>query len=119
MSVSTNTINFGNYNGTEDFNNDDLNVTVTSGLNYDLSATMLKDIISERGDVMNPKLLNIKESTKKDFSIFNKIGEKLFLVQNSPAGRDNIHNIHFKLIGDSSVKAGNYTTTIQFEATQK
>lgn len=119
MSVSTNTITFGNYNGTQDFTNNDLNITVSSGLNYDITATMMKNLTSERGDIMSSNLLNVKEFTKKDYNIFQNIGDKLFLVQNSPAGRDNIHNIHFKLLGDSSVKAGNYKTTIQFETIQK
>lgn len=38
---------------------------------------------------------------------------------NAPNGKDNVHNINFKLIGDSSVKADTYNTSIKFEATQK
>lgn len=119
LSMSTNTISFDSYNGTKNFENDDLSVSITSGLNYDLSASMTNELSSSEGYNINSNLLGVKEGSMNEFNTFETIGQKVFLVTNASAGRDNIHNITFKLLGDSSVKAGNYSTTIKFEVEQK
>ena len=63
--------------------------------------------------------LQIKTSNDSDYTPFTTIGDKVFLVANAPNGKDNVHNINFKLLGDSSVKADTFNTSIKFEATQK
>lgn len=121
LALSTNQITFANYNGTQDFTNDDLDVTVSSGLNYDLSATMLEEFTPtfDSSAVMPSELLSIKTSTDNDYKEFTTVGTPIMLVENASNGKNVKHDINFKLKGDSSVKADTYNTTIRFEATQK
>ena len=53
MTLSTNQISFNGYNGVQDITNSDLNITVSSGLNYDINAQVLDEF---RGVRTEPSL---------------------------------------------------------------
>lgn len=121
MALSTNQISFTGYNGTQDLINNNLNITVSSGLNYDLNAK-LNDELRGTNDItaiIDKSNLKIKTLTDTEYKEFTTIGTPITLVENASNGKNNVHNINFKLLGDSSVKADTYNTSITFEAVQK
>ena len=121
MSLSTNQISFTGYNGIEDLINNDLNITVSSGLNYDLFAKLNSEIkgTNDIEAIIDKSNLKIKTLDDLEYKEFTTIGTPIKLVDNAPNGKNKVHNINFKLLADSSVKADTYNTSITFEATQK
>lgn len=121
VSLSTNEINFLNYNGTQDFEKTDFSIKVSSGLAYDIDAILTKDLtdIVDSENKISSEHLGLKLKDIGDYSFFTQEGDKKNLVTNSPSGSENTHNIDIKLKGDSSVKPNTYKGTITFEVTQK
>ena len=119
MTMDTNTIDFTGYDGVSDTTNDTLSITVKSGLNYDLSATLTDEIRHSDGvTTMDKSHLRIKTSDDSDYKEFTDIGTPVTIVNNKQYG-EHKHNINFKLIADSAVKAGDYEASVKFEVTQK
>lgn len=120
-SLSTNQISFTSYNGTEDLTNNELNITVTSGLYYDLFVTLDSEIrgTNDTNAVIDKANFKIKTSDDLEYKSIVNVGERVNLVSNHVNGRDFVHNINLKLLQDSSVKADTYKTTITFEVVQK
>lgn len=121
MNLSTNKITFTGYNGTQDLTNSDLDITVSSGLNYDINAKVLDEIKGTQDATSKIAIgnLGIKTSAENDYKHFTAVGTPIKVVSNATNGRDKVHNIDLKLKGDASVKADTYKTTLQFEAVQK
>ena len=119
MTMDTNTIDFTGYDGVSDTTNDTLSITVKSGLNYDLSATLTDEIRHSDGvTTMDKSHLRIKTSDDSDYKEFTDIGTPVTIVNNKQYG-EHKHNINFKLIADSAVKSGDYEASVKFEVTQK
>lgn len=118
MSLSTNQISFENYSGVEDFE-DNLTVTVSSGLNYDLSVTAVEELAgtNNSSNHIDLSLLSIGENGR-DSVEFEEVNRPVLVSENAPNGT-NEHDVVLRIKGDSSVKADTYTTTLQFEAQQK
>lgn len=120
-SLSTNQISFASYNGTEDLMNNELNITVSSGLYYDLFVTLDSEIrgTNDTNAIIDKSNFKIKTSNDIDYKSIVNVGEKVNLVSNHINGKNFVHNINLKLLQDSSVKADTYRTTITFEVIQK
>lgn len=121
VSLSTNEINFLNYNGTQDFEKTDFSINVSSGLAYDIDAILTKDLtdINDVTNKISSDHLGLKVRDIGEYKFFTQEGDRKNLVTNSPSGKDITHNIDIKLKGDSSVKPNTYKGTITFEVTQK
>lgn len=121
MSLSTNEISFLNYSGTQDFENSDLTITISSGIAYDLNAT-LKKVLTDKLDETNKmeaSLLGIKLLSDAEYQFFAQEGDSKTLISNAPSGNAISHGVGIKLKGDSSVKPGAYQGLINFVAIQK
>ena len=121
LSLSSNSITFEDFNGTEDLEQDRaLELTINSSLPYEINAYLEEEIQNaNKTAIMDKQILNLKESGTNDYKVFVDIKTKLTLISNSDAGNNKIHNFDFKLNGGIAHKADVYKTTIKFEAVQK
>lgn len=121
MSLDTNSITFEDFNGTEDLEqNRAIELSINSSLPYEINAYLEEEIQNaDKTEVMDKRILNLKESSTTDYKEFTDVKTKLNLVPNSSAGNGKIHNFDFKLNGGITHKKDVYKTTIKFEAIQK
>lgn len=121
LSLSSNSITFEDFNGTEDLEqNRAIEISINSSLPYEINAYLEEEIQSaDKTAIMDKRILNLKESSTRDYKEFTDIKTKLNLVPNSSAGNGKIHNFDFKLNGGITHKKDVYKTTIKFEAIQK
>ena len=121
LSLDTNNISFDDFSGVEDVEKlNALNVTVSSSLPYELNAYLVTEIQnSDKSNVMDKQILNIKESSDIDYKTFANVNDKIILKDNNTAGNDKIHPIDIKLKGNIAHKKDVYKATIKFEAQQK
>lgn len=121
MSLDTNSITFEDFNGTEDLEqNRAIELSINSSLPYEINAYLEEEIQNaDKTEVMDKRILNLKESSTTDYKEFTDVKTKLNLVPNSSAGNNKIHSFDFKLNGGIAHKKDVYKTTIKFEAIQK
>ena len=121
MSLDTNSITFEDFNGTEDLEqNRAIELSINSSLPYEINAYLEEEIQNaDKTEVMDKRILNLKESSTTDYKEFTDVKTKLTLVSNSDAGSNKIHSFDFKLNGGFAHKADVYKAVIKFEAEQK
>ena len=121
MSLSTNSIAFEDYSGTEDIEKSNaLTVNINSSLPYDLNVYLVSEIQNADGsNKIDIDRLNIKDSKDVDYKEFAGVNQKLTLKSNCNSGNDLTHDIDLKLKGSQAFKADTYKTVIKFEAEQK
>ena len=121
MTLSTNNITFEDVDSTEDVEKlNALNIRVISSLPYSLNAYLASEIQnSDKSNILDKSILNIKESSQQDYKIFNSIDGKVILKDNNLAGKQISHNIDLKLDSSRIQKADVYKTTVKFEVEQK
>lgn len=121
MSLDTNKVTFSEFNGAEDMEKKNaINITVNSTLPYSLNAYLETEIYnSDKSNVMDKSILNIKESGESEYKIFTSVGEKVILKDNNSPGEDLIHGIDLKLLGGITHEKDIYKTAIKFEVEQK
>ena len=121
LSLSNNSISFEDFNGTEDLEqNKALEISINSSLPYEINAYLEEEIQnSDKTEIMDKRILNLKENSTTDYEEFSDIKTKLTLLSNSDAGNGKIHSFDFKLKGGIAHKKDIYKTTIKFEVNQK
>ena len=121
LSLSSNSITFEDFNGTEDLEqNRAIEISINSSLPYEINAYLEEEIQNaDKTAIMDKQILNLKESGTNDYKEFTDVKIKLTLVPNSDAGNNKIHSFDFKLNGGIAHKKDVYKTTIKFEAIQK
>lgn len=122
LGVSTNQIIFEDYSGIDDSLNDEVILSVSSELPYNVGITMTENFkgsndatASIRSSNLSVKLSEESDSKYRPFTT----GKKEVIIANAPKGEDVKHNLNFKMTADSSVKEDIYTTTLQFEVEQQ
>lgn len=122
LGVSTNQIMFEDYSGIEDMVNDEVVLSVSSELPYNVGVTMtepFKGTIDEdatiRSSNLQVKLSNESDTKYRPFTM----GKKEVIISNAPKGVDVKHNLNFRMKADSVVKEDLYTTTLEFEVEQR
>ena len=121
MSLSTNSITFDNYTGTEDMEKlKAVEISINSSLPYDLNAYLETNFSNSDGSKnMDINTLKIKESSKSNYSSFTNLKEKVTLKEDCASGNYIKHDIDLKLESDNAHQADVYKTTVKFEAIQK
>lgn len=118
--IDTNQLNFNKFNGLEDSEIlNAVNISINSTLPYQLNAYLESEIVNIDGsNVMDKKVLNIRDSKMMKYKEFEDIKNKLILSDNNFSGNNNRHSIDFKLKGGLAYKESSYKTTVKFEAVQ-
>ena len=118
MSLSTNSVTFEGYNGTEDLEKlNAVDIIVSSSLPYDLNAYLEESLQnSDRTSIINPSTINIKEGSNTDYSQFVNNTDKVVLKSDCEAINNKSHSIDLKLASDNAHKADVYKAVIKFEA---
>ena len=121
MSLSTNSIMFDDFGGTEDMEKlGCLDIQISSSLPYDLNAYLVDELYnSDKSKIMDKEILNIKESSQSNYNLFTGINNKLILKANNSAGNFINHSIDLRLRGGITHDKDVYKTVIKFEAEQK
>ena len=121
MSLSTNSVTFEGYNGTEDLEKlNAVDIVVSSSLPYDLNAYLEESLQnSDRTSIINPSTINIKEASNTDYSQFVNNTDKVVLKSDCEAINNRSHSIDLKLASDDAHKADVYKAVIKFEVVQK
>ena len=121
LSLDTNSVTFEDFSGVEDMvKTNAVNISINSSLPYQLNAYLPVEIQnSDKSNVMDKSILNIKENSEADYKEFANINEKVVLKDNCPAGNDLVHGVDLKLVGGIAHEKDVYKTTIKFEAEQK
>lgn len=121
MSLSTNSIMFDNFGGTEDMEKlGCLDIQISSSLPYDLNAYLVDELYnSDKSKIMDKEILNIKESSQSSYNLFTGVNNKLTLKANNSAGNFINHSVDLRLRGGITHDKDVYKTVIKFEAEQK
>ena len=125
LSLSTNSVTFENFGGTEDLEKTNaVTLTVNSSLPYDVNAYLPTAIQGSRGGTMKPDTLRIKANSDNGaYKTFPGIGtgsnEKLVLLSDQADGNGITHGIDLKLQGGMANDADVYKATVKFEVVQK
>lgn len=122
LGVSTNQIVFDDYNGIEDSVSNDVSLTVSSSLPYDINAMMLEEFKGTKDTtaIIDSSNLSIKLS-EEDISEYKSfsVGEEVLILSNAPKGENMEHSLTFKMKADGFVKADCYKTKLQFSVNQR
>ena len=121
MSLNTNSVTFEDFSGVEDIEKSNVvEISINSSLPYQLNSYLVSEIQnSDKSEIIDKSLLNIKDSSSDEYKAFNNINEKLVLKDDCESGNGKIHNIDLRLSGGNSHVADIYKTVIKFEAEQK
>ena len=121
MSLNTNSIIFDDFSGVEDMEKQGIvEISINSSLPYQLNAYLPVEIEnSNKSNIMNKEILNIKESNELNYQYFDNTTDKIVLKDNCVAGNDLSHNVDLKLKGGIAHEKDVYKTTIKFEVEQK
>ena len=125
LSLSTNSIVFDNFGGTEDLvQTNAVSLTVNSSLPYDVNAYLATDIVDTTGQTMDKEVLGIKANSDGGaYKKFTQVGTtpdcKVTLLSNQAKGNGVNHGIDVKLFGGRASNASSYKTVVKFEVTQK
>ena len=121
LSLDTNQITFEDFSGVEDIEKiNAVNIVINSSLPYQLNAYLPTEIQnSDKSNVMDKSILNIKENSESNYQVFPNTTDKIILKDNCSAGNDLVHGVDIKLSGGISHEKDVYKTTIKFEAEQK
>ena len=124
LSLSTNSISFENFSGTEDMAKPNaVTLSVNSSLPYDVNSYLPTDIIgSENGNIMNKDILEIKANGESAYQKFPKVGTaedcKVTLLSAQEAGNGKSHGIDLNLVGNIAHEKDIYKATVKFEVVQ-
>lgn len=121
MSINTNSVVFDGFSGVEDEEKlNVMNITVNSSLPYELNAYLVGEIQnSDKTNIFNKEILNIKENSDEKYKTFNGTNNKLILKNNIDAGHYINHSVDLMLKGDIAHNSDIYKAIIKFEIQQK
>lgn len=120
LSMDTNIIRFDNFDGTKDEEKlGAVNLSITSTLPYEINAYLASEIQSiNSANIMDKRVLNIKEGLTSIYKQFNNIDEKVSLSTGNPKGKNVPHEIDILLKGGYAYKKDNYKAVIKIEVVQ-
>lgn len=119
VSLDTNIVTFEEYSGIgEMLKPNAVTLSINSSLSYQVKATLLDEIKSATGQIIDKSLLTIKANEKDSYESFTDINTPVLLLDSMPAGNDYTHGIDLRLAPDHAHKADIYKTIIKFEVNQ-
>ena len=96
-----------------------VNMSISSSLPYKINSYLESNIEnSDKTKVLNPNILNIKDSEDEEYKTFSMVNDAITLKDSCPATESTVHKIDLKLSA-GSYETDIYKTVIKIEVEQE
>jgi hypothetical protein len=117
ITLINSSITFEEFSGITDLTTEPLTIQVNSSLNYNISASLVGDIVSSAGNTLDKSIFNIKANSSNDYKNFVN-DTKLTLFNNQTAGNNITHKIDMILKGNVAHTADMYKAVLKISVEQ-
>jgi hypothetical protein len=118
LSLVNSSITFDDFSGTEDLTmSNALSFTVNSSVNYNASISLVGDIVSSKGNIMDKSIFNLRASGNSTYSNFVS-SNTLNLFINQSTGNNITHKVDMMLKGNVAHTADVYKAVLKVEVGQ-
>jgi hypothetical protein len=118
LSLLNSLVTFDDFSGTEDLSiSNALSFTVDSSLNYNISISLVGNIVSNKGNVLDKSIFNLKANDSSVYSNYIN-SNTLNLFTNQTAGNNKTHKIDMMLKGNVAHTADVYKAVLKISVEQ-